>query len=141
MANYDLTLIEAAAMPRDEVFNAPTIISGVTQDIPIAGEEVFAPVLSVLTFKTIEEAISLVNDAAYGLFSVWSENIHICIKFACRAHAGIVWSNTRMGRFCRVTLWWCEGKWPGLRKWSGLRACLEECPGGHTCTHLGLMRI
>ena len=55
----------------------------------IAREEVFGPVLSVLTFSTLDEAIALANDAAYGLSAgVWSENIHTCLDFARRRAGG-----------------------------------------------------
>ena len=78
-------------------FYQPTIVSGVTPDMAIAREEVFGPVLSVLTFKTMEEAIALTNDSEYGLSAgVWSENVHTCLEYARRAHAGTVWTNTWM---------------------------------------------
>ncbi|MGC3939669.1 aldehyde dehydrogenase family protein [Roseobacter sp. EG26] len=78
-------------------FFQPTIISGVSAEMGIAREEVFGPVLSVLTFKTLEEAISLTNDTSYGLsVGIWSENIHHCLEFARRAQVGTVWTNTWM---------------------------------------------
>ncbi len=84
-------------------FFAPTVVTGVTADMAIAREEVFGPVLSVLTFRTLEEAIALTNDAAYGLSAgVWSENVHTCLAFARRAEAGTVWTNTWMDGFPEV---------------------------------------
>jgi betaine-aldehyde dehydrogenase len=81
-------------------FYQPTIVSGVTADMPIAREEVFGPVLSVLTFRTFDEAIELANGASYGLSAgVWSENVHTCLEFARRAEAGTVWTNTWMDGF------------------------------------------
>ncbi|MFP7571093.1 aldehyde dehydrogenase family protein [Marivita sp. S2033] len=81
-------------------FYQPTIIRGVTPDMAIAREEVFGPVLSVLTFRTLEEAIALTNDASYGLSAgVWSDNVHTCLEFARRAQAGTVWTNTWMDGF------------------------------------------
>jgi len=78
-------------------FYQPTVISGVTPDMAIARDEVFGPVLSVLTFRTLDEAIALTNDSDYGLSAgVWSENIHTCLEFARRAQAGTVWTNTWM---------------------------------------------
>ena len=80
-----------------EQFYQPTVISNVTPDMPIAREEVFGPVLTVLTFKTLEEAIALTNDSEYGLSAgIWSENVHTCLEFARRAEAGTVWTNTWM---------------------------------------------
>ena len=78
-------------------FYQPTVVSNVTADMAIAREEVFGPVLSVLTFKTLEEAIALANDATYGLSAgVWSENVHTCLEFARRVRAGTIWTNTWM---------------------------------------------
>jgi betaine-aldehyde dehydrogenase len=85
-------------------FYAPTVVTGVTPDMTIAREEVFGPVLTVLTFRTLEEALTLVNDADYGLSAgVWSENVHTCLAFARRAQAGTVWTNTWMDGFPEVT--------------------------------------
>ena len=84
-------------------FYQPTIVSGVTADMPIAREEVFGPVLSVLTFKTLAEAIALVNDSEYGLSAgVWSESIHTCLEFARKVNAGTVWTNTWMDGFSEL---------------------------------------
>lgn len=78
-------------------FYQPTVISGVTPDMAIARDEVFGPVLTVLTFKTLDEAIALTNDSDYGLSAgIWSENVHNCLEFARRADAGTVWTNTWM---------------------------------------------
>ena len=81
-------------------FYQPTVLRGVTSDMAIAREEVFGPVLSVLTFRTLQEAIQLANDATYGLSAgVWSENVHTCLEFARRVQAGTVWTNTWMDGF------------------------------------------
>ncbi len=85
-------------------FYAPTVVTGVTPDMAIAREEVFGPVLSVLTFRTLDEAVALANGASYGLSAaVWSENVHTCLAFARRAQAGTVWTNTWMDGFPEVT--------------------------------------
>ena len=69
----------------------------------IVQEEVFGPVLSVLTFKTLEEAIALANDSLYGLSAgVWSNDVHTCLAFARRADAGTVWTNTWMDGYPEV---------------------------------------
>lgn len=81
-------------------FYAPTVITDATPDMPIARDEVFGPVLTVLTFARPDEALALANDAAYGLSAgVWSENVHTCLSFARRAQAGTVWTNTWMDGF------------------------------------------
>ncbi len=78
-------------------FYQPTVISNVTPDMAIARDEVFGPVLTVLTFKTLDEAIALTNDSDYGLSAgIWSNDIHTCLEFARRAEAGTVWTNTWM---------------------------------------------
>jgi acyl-CoA reductase-like NAD-dependent aldehyde dehydrogenase len=84
-------------------FYQPTVIANVQSNMAIAREEVFGPVLSVLTFKTLDEAIDLVNDADYGLSAgVWSDNVHTCLEFARRARAGTVWTNTWMDGFSEL---------------------------------------
>jgi len=84
-------------------FYQPTIVSGVTSQMAIAREEVFGPVLAVLTFTTMQEAISLVNDASYGLSAgVWSQDIHTCLEFARKAKAGTIWTNSWMDGFAEL---------------------------------------
>ena len=69
----------------------------------IAREEVFGPVLSVLTFRTASEAIALANDAAYGLSAgVWSRDVSTCLDFVRRVRAGTVWTNTWMDGFAEL---------------------------------------
>ncbi|WGV15310.1 aldehyde dehydrogenase family protein [Fuscovulum ytuae] len=85
-------------------FYRPTIVTGVTPDMAIARDEVFGPVLTVQTFRTLDEAIALCNDADYGLSAgVWSENVHTCLAFARGVQAGTVWTNTWMDGFPEVT--------------------------------------
>jgi acyl-CoA reductase-like NAD-dependent aldehyde dehydrogenase len=85
-------------------FYQPTVVAGVTPDMAIAREEVFGPVLSVLTFRTLDEAVSLANDASYGLSAgVWSRDVHTCLDFARRTQAGTVWTNTWMDGFPEMT--------------------------------------
>lgn len=84
----------------DGAFFAPTVVSGLTPDMPIAREEVFGPVLAVLTFRTMDEAIALANGASYGLSAgVWSDSIHTCLEFSRRVQAGTVWTNSWMDGF------------------------------------------
>ena len=84
-------------------FYQPTIVTGVTPDMAIAREEVFGPVLSVLTFRTADEAIALANDAAYGLSAgVWSSDVSTCLDFVRRVQAGTVWTNTWMDGFAEL---------------------------------------
>ena len=78
-------------------FMAPTILSGVTPDMAVAREEVFGPVLSVLTFQNEAEAISIANAVDYGLSAaVWSRDFDTCITIGRKVRAGTVWVNTFM---------------------------------------------
>lgn len=73
----------------------PTVVTGITRDMAIAKEEVFGPVLAVLTFKTLDEAIDLANSTLYGLSAaVWSQDFTTCLTAARRIRAGTVWVNT-----------------------------------------------
>ena len=84
-------------------FYQPTVVRNVTPNMAIAREEVFGPVLVVLTFRTLDEAIALTNDATYGLSAgIWCDDIHTCLEFSRRAQAGTVWTNTWMDGFPEV---------------------------------------
>lgn len=84
-------------------FYQPTVVSNVSPQMAIAREEVFGPVLVVLTYRTLDEAIALVNDSEYGLSAgIWSENVHTCLDFARRAQAGTIWTNTWMDGYPEV---------------------------------------
>ncbi len=74
---------------------APTIFTGVTQAHRIAREEIFGPVLSVLTFRTPDEAVQRANNTPYGLSAgVWTEKGSRILWMADRLRAGVVWANT-----------------------------------------------
>jgi acyl-CoA reductase-like NAD-dependent aldehyde dehydrogenase len=75
-------------------FVEPTIFVDVTPDMRIAKEEIFGPVLSVLTFDTEEEAIRIANDVMYGLAAtVWTTDLGRAFRVAERIDAGIIWTN------------------------------------------------
>ncbi|MFD0784695.1 aldehyde dehydrogenase family protein [Micromonospora azadirachtae] len=74
---------------------APTIFTGVTQAHRIAREEIFGPVLSVLTFRTPAEAVEKANNTPYGLSAgIWSDKGSRILWTADRLRAGVVWANT-----------------------------------------------
>jgi len=76
-------------------FVQPTIFTGVTNRMRIAQEEVFGPVLSIIRFKTDEEAIEIANDIAFGLAAgVWTQSIKRAIRVSNAIRAGTVWVNT-----------------------------------------------
>lgn len=75
-------------------FIDPTIFAGVRNDMRIAQEEIFGPVLSVIDFNGVEEAIQIANDSDYGLgAAIWSSNIDTALSAAKRLRAGQVWVN------------------------------------------------
>ncbi|SDY01810.1 aldehyde dehydrogenase (acceptor) [Micromonospora pattaloongensis] len=74
---------------------APTIFTGVSQAHRIAREEIFGPVLSVLTFRTPAEAVEKANNTPYGLSAgVWTDKGSRILWMADRLRAGVVWANT-----------------------------------------------
>jgi aldehyde dehydrogenase (NAD+) len=74
---------------------APTVFTGVEQAHRIAREEIFGPVLSVLTFRTPDEAVEKANNTRYGLSAgVWTEKGSRILSMASRLRAGVVWANT-----------------------------------------------
>ena len=84
-------------------FIQPTIFTGVRDDMKIAREEIFGPVMSILKFSTLDEAIDRANDSCYGLAAgIISPNINTCMKFANRVKAGTVWCQT-YHQFCHET--------------------------------------
>ncbi|MFH8593839.1 aldehyde dehydrogenase family protein [Streptomyces rimosus] len=85
----------ACELPDAGYWFAPTLFTGVTQAHRIAQEEIFGPVLSVLTFRTPEEAVAKANNTPYGLSAgVWTEKGSRILWMANKLRAGIVWSNT-----------------------------------------------
>jgi aldehyde dehydrogenase (NAD+) len=73
----------------------PTIFTGVSQSHRIAREEIFGPVLSVLTFRTPQEAVTKANNTPYGLSAgVWTEKGSRILWMSQRLRAGVVWANT-----------------------------------------------
>ena len=82
-------------LPATGCFFAPTVLVGVDPADPIAREEVFGPVLSVLTFRTPDEAVEIANNTPYGLAAgVWSQRPERLLWTAERLAAGVVWANT-----------------------------------------------
>ncbi|MGI9195832.1 MAG: aldehyde dehydrogenase family protein [Candidatus Nanopelagicales bacterium] len=83
------------ALPEKGWWYPPTIFTGVTQAHRVAREEIFGPVLSVLTFRTPDEAIEKANNSPYGLSAgVWTEKGSRILWMASRLRAGVVWANT-----------------------------------------------
>ncbi|WP_019545433.1 aldehyde dehydrogenase family protein [Streptomyces sulphureus] len=85
----------ACELPSQGYWFAPTVFTGVTQAHRIAREEIFGPVLSVLTFRTPEEAVAKANNTPYGLSAgIWTEKGSRILRVAEKLRAGVVWANT-----------------------------------------------
>jgi aminomuconate-semialdehyde/2-hydroxymuconate-6-semialdehyde dehydrogenase len=82
---------------------APTVIEVGTTQCRLQQEEIFGPVVTIMPFKTEEEALALANDVPYGLSAtVWTSNIDRSIRVSKALEAGIVWVNTWLNRDLRT---------------------------------------
>ncbi len=82
-------------LPERGFWFRPTVFTGVAQSYRIAQEEIFGPVLSVLTFRTPDEAVQKANNTPYGLSAgVWTDKGSRILDLAGRLRAGVVWANT-----------------------------------------------
>lgn len=80
--------------PEGGFFVMPTILTNVNNSMMIAQDEVFGPVLSVLTFDTEEEAVQIANDTRFGLAAgIWTKNVQRAHRVADRLRAGSIWVN------------------------------------------------
>jgi aldehyde dehydrogenase (NAD+) len=85
----------ACDIPDRGFFFPPTVFTGVSQSHRIAQEEIFGPVLSVMTFRTPAEAVTKANNTPFGLSAgVWTEKGSRILWMADRLQAGVVWANT-----------------------------------------------
>jgi aldehyde dehydrogenase (NAD+) len=85
----------ACDLPERGYFFRPTLFTNVAQSHRIAREEIFGPVLSVLTFRTPDEAVEKANNTAYGLSAgIWTEKGSRILAMAQQMKAGVVWANT-----------------------------------------------
>ncbi len=85
----------ACDLPERGYFFRPTLFTNVAQSHRIAREEIFGPVLSVLTFRTPDEAVEKANNTVYGLSAgIWTDKGSRILEMASRMKAGVVWANT-----------------------------------------------
>ncbi|MCT4357798.1 aldehyde dehydrogenase family protein [Streptomyces sp. Je 1-79] len=85
----------ACEIPAAGYWFAPTLFTGVTQAHTIARDEIFGPVLSVLSFRTPDEAVAKANNSQYGLSAgIWTEKGSRILAVANKLRAGVVWANT-----------------------------------------------
>ena len=94
-AGADMYQSGVCQLPPRGYYFKPTVFTGVTQSHRIAREEIFGPVLSVLTFRTLEEAVEKANNTMYGLSAgVWTDKGSRILKMSTLLKAGVVWANT-----------------------------------------------
>ncbi|OAR24988.1 betaine-aldehyde dehydrogenase [Streptomyces sp. ERV7] len=85
----------ACDLPENGYWFAPTLFTNVTQAHTIARDEIFGPVLSVLSFRTPDEAVAKANNSQYGLSAgIWTEKGSRILAVANKLRAGVVWANT-----------------------------------------------
>jgi aldehyde dehydrogenase (NAD+) len=86
---------QECVLPTRGWFYKPTLFTNVAQSHRIAREEIFGPVLSTITFRTVDEAIEKANNTAYGLSAgIWTEKGSRILQVAAQLKAGVVWANT-----------------------------------------------
>ena len=84
-----------AAIGKDGYFVQPTLFTGARNDMRIAQEEIFGPVLTSLPFGTEDEALQIANDTDYGLTGyVWTNDLTRALRFSDRLEAGMIWVNS-----------------------------------------------
>ena len=82
-------------LPGGGYWFAPSFFTGVTPSHRIAREEIFGPVLSIMTFRTLDEAIERANNTCYGLSAgIWTDKGSKIFSMARQLKAGVVWANT-----------------------------------------------
>ncbi|MFC4311771.1 aldehyde dehydrogenase family protein [Steroidobacter flavus] len=120
-------LAGGAALNRAGYFIAPTIVTGVAEGTPLVDEEQFGPVLPLLTFTHVDEAVARANATRFGLgASVWSGDPERAADIAHRLEAGTVWINSHGGSLPEIPFGGCKesgiGRGMGLM---GLKSYVE----------------
>ncbi|OGW98554.1 MAG: hypothetical protein A2Z81_07045 [Omnitrophica WOR_2 bacterium GWA2_45_18] len=113
----------------------PTIFEGVHNGMSIAREEIFGPVLSVIRFSTVDEAVKIANDSEYGLAAcVWTKDLNKAHDVSRRLRCGNVWINTYGGFYNEAPFGGC--KQSGFGRELGLEGLLEYTHTKQICTDL-----
>jgi succinate-semialdehyde dehydrogenase/glutarate-semialdehyde dehydrogenase len=101
-------------------FYPPTVVAGATSDMKIVTDETFGPVLPILTFRTLDEAIAKANDSEYGLTaSVWTQDRETARRVAAALHAGVVTVNDHTYSYGEPTAPWGGVKKSGIGRTHG----------------------
>lgn len=92
------TVLTGGGRPEVELpgyFYAPTVLTGVNNDMRVTREEIFGPVAAIMPFDTEDEVLGLANDTEYGLAAgIWTQNLARAHRMARRLEAGTIWVNT-----------------------------------------------
>ncbi len=113
----------------------PTIFTDVKNSMTIAQEEIFGPVLSVIKFKTVDEAIAIANDTKYGLAAcVWMKDLEKANKVSRQLRCGTVWVNTYGGFYNQAP--YGGYKQSGFGRELGQDGLLEYTQTKHICTDM-----
>ncbi len=114
------------------VYLEPTIFSEVRNKMTIAQEEIFGPVLSVIKFSGIDEAVTIANDSPYGLASmIWTKDLKKAEEVAKQIQSGIVWINTYGGFYNEASFG--GYKQSGFGRELGAEGLLEYTQSKHVC--------
>lgn len=124
-----------AADPEKGYFLRPAIVSGVTHTSPVVVEEQFGPVLPVIGYENLDEAIAMANDSEFGLgSSVWSNDVDRAVALARRIEAGMTWINSHAGAAIDGRAPWGGVKQSGVGRGGANRAGLEGFTEPHVVT-------
>jgi betaine-aldehyde dehydrogenase len=120
---------------RKGAYLEPTIFTNVRNKMTIAQKEIFGPVLSVIKFSTIDEAIAIANDSPYGLASmIWTKDLKKAEKVSQRLQSGIVWINTYGGFYNEASFG--GYKQSGFGRELGVEGLLEYTQSKHVCADM-----
>lgn len=110
----------------------PTIFSHVTNDMVIAREEIFGPVLSVIKFSEVHEAVTLANDSPYGLAAmIWTKDLNKSNSVAKQLKTGVIWINTYGGFYNEASFG--GFKQSGFGRELGVEGMMEYMQSKHIC--------
>ena len=118
---------------RNGFYLEPTILENVTNNMKVAQEEIFGPVLVVMKFKDEQQAIAIANDSSYGLAScIWTKDLAKADRVARQLQAGTVWINTYGGFYNAASFG--GYKQSGFGRELGVEGLLEYMQSKHICT-------